>query len=230
MSKRGQQLLIVGVLAAVIVVVAIVLSSSGSDSDAGPAADSAKVEKLFAGIPQQGVLLGDPDAPEKLIEFVDMQCPFCAEFSKNSLPEIVAGPVRRGEMAIELRVISFIGVQSDTAAGAAAAAALQNRLFQFSDLFFLNQGVENSGYIDDQFLTSLYEATPGLDVAQADADRTSTQAQSLIAEADDLASKLGVDSTPSLFLVEGNGKPVPVEIQGFEYSDFQSALDAARAG
>lgn len=230
MSPRAQKLLIVGVLAAVIVVAIVVLGSAGSDSDSGPADDAGEVEKLFAGIPQRGVVLGNPDAPERVIEFVDMQCPFCAEFSKDALPEIVSGPVRKGELALELRVIAFIGVQSDTAAGAAAAAALQNRLFQFADLFFLNQGVENSGYVDDQFLNSLYEATPGLDVAQADEERTSAEAQPLIVEADELAAELDVQSTPSFFLVRGKGRPIPMEIAGFSFSDFQSALDAARSG
>ena len=37
----------------------------------------------------------------------------------------------------------------------AAAATLQDRLCEFSELFFRNQGPENSGYATDRFLRGL---------------------------------------------------------------------------
>ena len=43
------------------------------------------------------------------------------------------------------RNLSFIGPDSERAARLAAAAGLQDRLWQFTDLIFRNQGAENSG-------------------------------------------------------------------------------------
>jgi len=231
MSKRAQQLTIIGVLAAVIVVLVVVFSQGSGDSGGGPAADSKEVEKRFAGIPQQGLVLGDPNAPETVVEFADLQCPFCGEFAKETLPDLVEKEVRTGQIKLELRLIAIVGdgVQSTTAATAAASASLQDKLWQFTDLFYLNQGIENTGYVTDDFITSIYEAIPGLDVEQAQADRTSEAAQSVFAEDLALAEQYGVSSTPSLFLKQGNGKPVPIEVEAFDYPSFEKALQAARS-
>lgn len=223
---------IIGVLAAVIVVLIIVFSlNSGSDSSGGPAADSKEVEKRFAGIPQEGLVLGDPKAPETIIEFADLQCPFCGQFAKETLPELVDNEVRPGKVKLELRLIAIVGdgVQSQTAATAAASASLQNKLWQFTDLFYLNQGIENTGYVTDDFITSIYEAIPGLNVDKAQADRTSEASQTVFAEDLALAEQYGVSSTPSLFLKTGSGKPVPIDIQNFDYASFEKALQTARS-
>ncbi len=231
MSKRAQQLTIIGVLAAVIVVLVVVFSQGSSETSAGPAANSKEVEKRFAGIPQKGVVLGDPNAPETIVEFADLQCPFCGEFAKETLPDLVDKQVRTGKVKLELRLIAIVGdgVQSTTAATAAAAASLQDKLWQFTDLFYLNQGIENTGYVTDDFITSIYDAIPGLDVEQAQADRTSEAAQAVFAEDLALAGEYGVSSTPSLFLKTGNGDPVPIELESFDYASFEQALQAARS-
>ncbi len=64
-------------LAAVVVVAAIVISQGGADDEDEAAAPPPRVERLQ----QDGVWLGDPNAPATLIEFADLQCPFCAEYA-----------------------------------------------------------------------------------------------------------------------------------------------------
>lgn len=231
MSKRAQQFTIIGVLAAAIIIAIVVIATSGESGEGTPATDSAEVTKRFAGIPQEGLVLGNPNAPETVIEFADLQCPFCKQFAEETLPELVEKQVRTGKIKLELRLIAIVGdgVQSTTAATAAASASMQNKLWQFSDLFYLNQGLENSGYVTDDFVNSIYEAIPGLDVEQAQSDRTSTEAQSMVQDNLALAGKYGVSSTPSLFLDTGKGKPVPIEINGFGYANFEKALEQARS-
>ena len=67
---------------------------------------------MFDGIPQDGVALGDPDAPITLVEFADLQCPFCAEWAIEALPVYVEDYVRTGQMRIEFRPLTFIGNDS----------------------------------------------------------------------------------------------------------------------
>ena len=232
MTDRRTQLIVLGVLAVLILIAAIVISQSGGD-DSGDGGDSgsgdtAVVEDALTGIPQEGVFLGEDDAPV-VTEFVDLQCPFCAEFSNRAFNDVVEQHVRPGEVLWELRVISFLGQDSGVAAEMAAAAALQNKLYEFVETFYLNQGEENSGYVTEEFLTEIAEKTPGLDVEQALADRSSPEAQDLVAENESRATDLDVNSTPT-FLLTGGAEPTPINLSDLTPEAFTDALAAAQAG
>ena len=231
---RRTQLIVLGVLAVLILIAAIVISQSGSDDDSSSAGessggDTAAVEDTLEGIPQEGVFLGDTATPEVVTEFVDLQCPFCAEFSTQALNDVIEEKVRPGEVRWELRVISFLGEDSGEAAEMAAAAALQNKLYEFTETFYLNQGEENSGYVTEEFLTEIAEKTPGLDAEQALADRTSPEAQALVAENEARASEEGVDSTPTFLLSDG-AEPTELELTALTPEAFNDALAAAQGG
>jgi protein-disulfide isomerase len=229
--------LLVG-LAAVVVVAAIVLSSGGGDKPAaatsgsgsagGTPSDAAKVETLYKGIPQSTVTLGDPAAKATLIEFADLQCPFCAEYTRQAMPTVVERYVRPGTIRYELRIRAFLGKDSLRGAGAAAAAARQNRLFQFADLFFLRQGAENSGYATDAFLTSVAKDT-GVDPAAAVAAAKGAGKQPLVRAAEQKAQSLGSQSTPEFFLQLASGRLVPVQPNDLTAAAMTEALDQALA-
>ena len=159
-GRRRRRLMVLAgaTLAALVVVgVLIAVSQSGGDDESGLGAGESisgvrAVNELYDGIPQDGATLGNPNAPATMVEFLDLQCPFCAEYTRDALPTIVKRYVRSGQLKLELRPVAILGPDSATAAAAAAAAAQSNRIWQFSDLFYLNQGRENSGYVDDAFL------------------------------------------------------------------------------
>jgi protein-disulfide isomerase len=208
-------------LAAVLVAVAIAISQGGADDDEASAPAPAQAEggggaSLFEGIPQQGVALGDPDAPATLIEFADLQCPFCAEFATGELPEVVDDYVRPGRLRLDLRLLAFIGPDSERGRQVAHAAALQNRMWEYTDLFFHNQGTENSGYATNAFLERLARQTPGLDTDQLAEDFANPDAEALTRQAERLAKQLQVDGTPSFYLVRDGAQPESVQIDGLD--------------
>jgi protein-disulfide isomerase len=194
-------------LAAVIVVAAILISAGGADD--GDDAPPARVERIS----QNGVFLGDPGAPATLIEFADLQCPFCAEFATAQLPGVIDEYVRSGELRLELRLLAFIGPDSERARQVAHAAAVQDRMWNFTERFFRNQGPENSGYATNSFLERLARRTPGLDVEQVTADFGSQEAEALTREAEQMARRLQVEGTPAFYLARGGGEPEPIEIE-----------------
>jgi protein-disulfide isomerase len=219
---------IVVAAAAVIVVAAVLISQGGGEDEpalAPVAQESSEVAALFEGIPQDGITLGDPDAPATLTEFVDLQCPFCAEYTTGALPTVIERYVRTGRLKIELQVLQFLGPDSEKAAAVAGGAAEQDKLWQFTDVFFRNQGEENSGYVTDEFLRSIAERTPGLDVDAALAGGNDQMLSDAQAAADDL----GADSTPSFFLAQGDGEPEPLEVSELTPEAMTQALDAALA-
>ncbi|HET7571170.1 MAG TPA: thioredoxin domain-containing protein, partial [Gaiellaceae bacterium] len=62
---------------------------------------AADIQQLYGGIPQDGLTLGKPDAPVRMIMFIDLQCPVCQEFEVTSMPTIVKDYVRTGKVRIE---------------------------------------------------------------------------------------------------------------------------------
>ena len=56
---------------------------------------------------------------------------------------------------------------------AALAAAEQNRYWEFIENFYANQGIENSGYVTDDFLTEIANDAGVPDIDKWNADRES---------------------------------------------------------
>jgi protein-disulfide isomerase len=187
-------------LAIVVVVVLIVANSGGSDSggDASDIQEVKAVESLFEGIPQQDLVLGDPKAKVELIEYGDLQCPVCKQFAEEILPPVVEKQVRAGDVKVVFRNFPIIGPQSAPAGAAALAAGEQGKGWQFLDLFYHNQGAENSGYADDAFLTAIAEAVGVADIDKWNQDRKSDALTAEVEETNEEAERLGLTGTPSL--------------------------------
>ena len=212
-TARTRQRRLVGVMAAVaaVLVVAIAISSGGGSSrptaaSGGSVAGAAYSSALLAGIPQHGLVLGNPSAPVRVVEFADLQCPYCDEFATQALPPLIAHYVRPGRVSIEFRNLSFIGPGSVLAGQAAAAAEQQNRLWNFVDLMYLNQGEENSGYVTGPYLHRLLAAVPGLDVLSAERTSRSPQATAFLTAANSAATASGIDATPSFLIGRAGGQ------------------------
>src|SRR5439155_6373170 len=93
-------------------------SGGGSRKPAAPRAQPT----LFAGIPQRGNVLGSPHAPLTLVEYADLQCPYCGAFARDTLPALVSEYVRSGEVKLVFRGMAFVGPESLTALRAVVAA------------------------------------------------------------------------------------------------------------
>jgi protein-disulfide isomerase len=230
--RRRQVLQLSGVLvlAALVVVAAIALSGDDDQTPAprGSAATATvaeDVERLYKGIPQDGIHLGDPNAPATLVEIADLQCPFCAEYSTGALASIVDDYVRPGRLRYELRFRSFIGRDSVRAAGAAAYAAQQDLMYQFADVFYRNQGPEESGYADRAFIEQVAGQVAGLDPTKAADAADDPLGQPLVRQGEQFARDIGSSSTPDFYVRKG-GRLEPLQPQGTDPEAYARALDA----
>jgi protein-disulfide isomerase len=209
-AQRNKRLLLLGgalAAAVAIVVVLIVVSSGGSDdkTSSSPEGGTSQAAKLLQGIPQTGPTLGDPKAPVTVTEFADLQCPFCKDYTLNQFPALVGKYVREGKVKMVFKNYAFIGPDSLTAARAAEAAGKQNKLWQFIDVFYNNQGDENTDYVTDAFLTKIAKEA-GVDPTKMLADRAAPEVDTSIAKAQQDAQQARVNSTPT-FLVKKAGEP-----------------------
>jgi protein-disulfide isomerase len=213
---------LLALLVAVAIVVAallVVLSQLGGQGS-GSAED---VGELYAGIPQDGTTLGEENAPVTLYLYEDFQCPFCGRFDREMFPDLIDDYVRDGKVRVVSETMAFLGPDSITAARAALAAGEQNHYWPYHTLLFENQGEENSGYVTDDFLKSLAEDTPGLDVQKWEDQRTGNSFTKELQAVQAKAQASGVNSTPTL-VFKGPGGQVKID-RLTKYDQISSAVD-----
>jgi protein-disulfide isomerase len=200
MSRRLTLFSVLLGAAAAIVAVAVLVSSSGPDPTAPRKSSVRDVTAILRGIPQSRLTLGDPNAPVLLVEFADLQCPYCRQFAAESWPDIVRRYIRTGKVKMELRLTALLGEDSGKANKAVMAAGLQNRMWDASMRFYDVQGQENSGYVTDRFLRGVLSGVRGLDLARAMKDRTSADVRDELGAVYSLQRRYGVNSTPRLMI------------------------------
>jgi len=201
---------------AVLVTAAVGISAAcgGDDDDSGAeatgeetaAATSSvegadRVNELTAGLEQSGSTIGDPDAPVEIVEFGDLQCPFCAQASEEITPELVEQFVEPGTAKLTIVPLAFLGPDSETGAIAVEAAALQDGAFTVAEILYANQEGENDGWLTEDLINDAVEAG-GLDTAQFQEDFASDEAAEAIFENQTRAQELDVTSTPT-YVIEG---------------------------
>ena len=187
---------------------------------------------MLSGIPQQGVALGDPKAKVTLVEFGDLQCTACAFFSENALPSLILTYVRRNKLRIEFQGFAFLNKSpsGDSArlVRMALAAGQQNKLWNFVELVYANQGAEESGYATDAYLKSV-AAAAGVDVnkAFAIASQTSSFAGTIKANGARFDA-LKFKGTPSFVLLRtGSKSPQKISTQNVpSYQDLATRINA----
>jgi protein-disulfide isomerase len=225
---------VVVALAAVAVVIGVALSGGSSKAnvpargslvDALPGAPD--VQRELEGIPQHANVLGSPSAPVTLVEYIDLQCPYCRQFETEALPELLTRYVRPGKLKVEARIVAFIGPDSRRGRAAALAAGQQSKLFNFTQLLYFNQGVENTGWLDDDMVTSAAASIPGVDVPRVLSDRSSATTDEQASAFDSQANADGVTETPTILVGKSGATPRQVTLASPD--DVQSVAAAIQA-
>lgn len=224
---------LIGVAVAIAVMAALVIGAillSGGDDDGasnGPATGSTA---LVDGIPQDGTLLGDPEATVVLLQYEDLQCPVCQRYTDAGFRTIVEEYVRPGEVRVDFRGLDFLGDDSTKALRAVLAAANQDRAWQMVELLYANQGAENSGWVTDELLRELAGEIEGLDVEKMFADAGTAEITAQIAAVAEEAVERQVQGTPWFFVKIGDDEPYEVQPTSLEGDAFRPILDDALNG
>jgi protein-disulfide isomerase len=207
---------------AVLIVVSQAGGGSGGDTNLE---DVGLVRDQLEGLPQHGTLLGDPKAKVQVIEYADLQCPICRDFSTDVAPDLISQVVRKGVASYDLRQWPVIGrapnVDSTNAAKAALAASLQGRYWNYVELFYRNQGTENSGYVTPKFLTAIARGAGVKDIPRWNRDRASDRWDRIIADTRTAAQNLDLGGTPSVVVVGPGGRQV---LTAPSFEDIQGAI------
>jgi len=186
------------------------------------------VQTLLRRIPQHGNVLGKPSAPVMMVEYVDLQCPFCQEFETQAMPTLISRYVRPGKLKVEARPIAIRGGDSFRGQSATIAAGMQNKLFNFMQLLYDNQGVENTGWLDDNMVKSAASSIPGLDVGLFLKQLNSSTVDEQVKTVDAQATADAVDRTPTILVGKTGTKPRVVTVtSASDPSAVAAAVDAA---
>lgn len=108
--------------------------SSGGSAVSAPA--GTKWSETTAVTPDGGMLMGNPNAPVKLIEYGALTCSHCAEFAEKSSAELKA-MVDKGTVSYEFRTFMLNGI--DIPAALLARCGGAGPFFPLAEQFFATQ-------------------------------------------------------------------------------------------
>lgn len=172
---------------------------------------------------------GDPNAPIRIDEYSDFQCPYCAQFYKTTEKELMDTFVADGTLYFVYNTFGeFIGPESTGAAEAAYCAGDQGKFWEMHDVILSNQRGENQGAFVDKRLKEF------ADYLKLDMDKFETcfdgnkYADVINQDMQDGVSA-GIKATPSFVLsYTVNGEVKTKVIEGAQsYDGFKQEIEAA---
>jgi len=148
--------------------------------------------------------------------FGDYECPVCQAFTlQGGFPQLVANEVRQGKVKVEYK--SFCTATCNgpnpnvfpTQQVAGLAAGKQNKFWQYTELFYRQQGQEDTGYVNENYLTSLARQVIGLNLATWQSDRNDSALTDQVNSDQTDAKNIGVSGTPTLIFKGPKGQAAP---------------------
>jgi protein-disulfide isomerase len=187
--------------------------------------------------------MGDPNAPVKIIEYSDFQCPYCAQFWQETEAQLVETYVKTGKVYLTYRsmgnwvsnnINKTAGTDNRESEGAALAAYCagdQNKFWEYHDILFANQRGENAGDFTRDRLEAFAQKAQ-LDMTTFKACLDSRKYAQQVTQ-DGIDGKNAILNAPNYdgsgygtpsFLI--NGRLLP---GAYPFADFQKEIEAALA-
>ncbi|MGD0454019.1 MAG: thioredoxin domain-containing protein [Solirubrobacteraceae bacterium] len=237
-AVRRRRLSLLGATTAAVLmaVVVIALATGGSGSKSPPRVGSSaartietEVDALLTGIPQRANVLGSRSAPVTIEYFGDLECSACQAFTLDSLPTLISRWVRTGKVRVEYRSLETATRDPEVfklQQVAALAAGAQNRMWNFIETFYHEQGAEGSGYVNDAFLQGIARQIPGLNLSTWTDDRSNAAYSREVVEGSSVANSNGLTATPSFLLGRSSGALKKFEDASItEPGEFSAAIE-----
>ncbi|MGH2551062.1 MAG: DsbA family protein [Thermomicrobiales bacterium] len=222
--KRFLQI-ISGVLVVVIATVGILVAVN-RDSGSG-SGDIVAGVAIPDSVPVNGLTIGSPDAPLKLTEYGDYQCPFCAEVNNEAFSTLLTKYIETGQVSITFSPMAFLGRNHDPdestlAVEAALCANDQGKFWPMHEVIYANHNGENQGNLTLDRL-KLMAQMAGLDADQFSSCMANGTHTAEVTTYNQAASAAGVNSTPTFLTNTG-------ETFGWtNLASLESSIDAALA-
>jgi protein-disulfide isomerase len=227
--KRRHRLILVAAVVAAVAAAAGLIALSATSADTAKRKDEA-VPAASLPVAQHGIILGSSSARVTLVEFADLQCPYCGEFSRLALPEIVRDYVATGRVRIVFQGLAFLGRDSRTALRAVLAAGLQNHAWDMLEGLYRAQGAENGGWVTRRTLRDVGAGIDGLNTARMFRDMNSRAVARQMRDAKAMATQARVNGTPSFFVGPSGGMLEAVRLSSIGAAALRPSLDAALSG
>ncbi|MDR0268545.1 thioredoxin domain-containing protein [Paenibacillus sp.] len=150
-------------------------------------------------------VLGNPDAPIKIVEMGDYKCPSCQYFTQEISPQIQKDYIDTGKAALYFMNYLIISPEADSSSAALAALSVfhQNRdeFWKYHEAIYKNQGDETTEWATPDFLVNLARTENikvDYDKLRKDIDERTYQKE--IDSQDETAKRLQIMSTPTVFV------------------------------
>ncbi|PDZ94663.1 disulfide bond formation protein DsbB [Bacillus cereus] len=168
-------------------------------------------------------VIGEKDAPVKIVEFGDFKCPSCAMWEKTVFPQIYTDYVHTGKVQFYFINWQFLDVDSVLAGVAGEALYHQNpdAFWQFYSKIYENQGPESKKWATEKFLLGFVKDNiTGIDYKQFEKDLKERKYMDLVRKDFLIGQKYGVGGTPAIYV---NGK----QVKDNSYEEIRNAIENA---
>jgi protein-disulfide isomerase len=170
--------------------------------------------------------IGERNARLTVVEFSDYVCPYCGQYVRETMPQIVRDYVKTGKLKYVSGdlPIEEIHPQAAKAAKAAACAGEQDKYWEMREQLFKNQNALGQGEL------SLHAQAIGLNVLPFQRCLFSDKYDGRLREGREAATVLGIRGTPSFVIgltdADGSKMQVLKVVGGFQsYTNFKEVLD-----
>jgi protein-disulfide isomerase len=172
-----------------------------------------------------GVHLGDPNAPVKVVAYEDFRCSSCLSYTENIEPAVIQNYIDTGKVYYTYGFLLVIDSNdgadaSRRAANAALCAAAQNKFWPYHDTLYANQITESADWFSDARLAKMAQNV-GLDMSAFNQCYQSKQYDADVIKSENEAIALKASGTPSIVV---DGVLIP------NYNTVTTEIDKALAG
>lgn len=147
-----------------------------------------------------GIQIGNPKAPFVVIEFTDLQCPYCAKFQTETFPKFKEKYIDTGEVLYVAKELPLKQIHAEaTNAAIALRCANEQNATVYSE--FKNELFTNAKSLNGDFYTKTAENYQ-LDMVKFDQCTNSKEQRKIVNTSYKYAMGLGLASTPSFIFGE----------------------------